>query len=280
MAYFETKDGVTIYYEECGNKAGQPMILIHGWGANHTFYQDSLPMLSDYRCITYDHRGVWKSSLPKTGISIEQLARDLEQLMEHLDLHDVLLLGYSMGGHVVYSYVDQFGTDRLKKIIICDMPPKQVNDADWDQGMNQGKTTKEEAFQLVRAMFDDFPTAYKPTIMGLDPSLSTLTPYVFDLFLKGKMSTNTDYVMAALYYSMVCQDFRPMLHKFDKPTGLFFGDPGSVYQPKTAYYLAEKIPAKTKVVLFKGCSHMFAIEKPELFAQEVRTFWEEDEENN
>jgi len=67
-----------------------------------------------------------------------------------------------------------------------------------------------------------------------------------------------------------------MLHKIDVPTGIFFADPGSVYQPKTAHYLAENIPASTKVVIFDGCTHLFGMEKPDLYLKEVRAFMAED----
>ena len=43
---------------------------------------------------------------------------DVHQLLEHLDLKDVVLLGWSMGCSVLWSYWDLFRSDRLSKLIM------------------------------------------------------------------------------------------------------------------------------------------------------------------
>ena len=47
---------------------------------------------------------------------------DVHQLLEHLDLKDVVLLGWSMGCSVLWSYWDLFRSDRLSKLIMVDEP--------------------------------------------------------------------------------------------------------------------------------------------------------------
>ena len=60
--------------------------------------------------------------------------RDLGELLEHLDLTDVTLVGASMGGNTIWAYVDQFGSCRLAGVLIDDQTPKMINTADWPYG--------------------------------------------------------------------------------------------------------------------------------------------------
>jgi len=275
MPYFMTEDGINVYYKESGNKKGKPVVVLHGWNSDHTMYDDLLAGMQDYYCIAPDFRGVGKSSLPLTGISMGCFARDVEELLEHLGLTDVYMLGYSMGAAVLYSYVDLFGTDRLKKIILCDMSPKLLNDDEWKEGLGQGASDPMVDIMAIEEMLDDYPAFYKRHNLKGNPALTNSMPEkMLDIYLRGTRTINTDYVMTCMYASFILQDYRPMLHKINIPTGIFFGDPGSIYQPKTAYYIADHIAGEPKVVLFKNGTHMFGFEQPEKFLKEVRDFFD------
>jgi pimeloyl-ACP methyl ester carboxylesterase len=278
MPYFKTEEGITLYYRESGDKNGSPVVLLHGWNSDHTMYDGLSAGLRNCRCIIPDFRGVGKSSLPLSGISMGCFARDIEELMNFLDLKNVYMLGYSMGASVVYKYIDLFGTARLKKIILCDMPPKLLNDDEWKEGLGQGKDDPMTNIMAIEQMLDDYPACYKSRALQGNPGLANILPSdVLDKLFIGQRSMNTDYVMICMYASFLLQDYRPMLHKIDIPTGVFFGDPGSIYQPRTAYYIAEHIKGESKVVLFKGGTHLFGFEQPEKFIEEVRAFFFESQ---
>jgi pimeloyl-ACP methyl ester carboxylesterase len=273
MPYFKNEEGLSLYYKEAGDKNGKPLILLHGWNTCHTLYDFLLPGLQDYHCIIPDFRGVGKSDLPKTGISMGCFARDINELIDYLGLKDVNMLGYSMGASVVYKFVELFGTKKLQKIIICDMSPKLLNDDDWHEGLGQGKDDPMFNIMAIEKMLDDYAGFYKWHALTGNPDLAKVVPEVMlDTYFAGGRSINTDYVMIAMYASFLLQDFRPMLHKIDIPCGIFFGDPGSVYQPKTAQYIADHITGEAKVVLFSPGTHMFGIEHPQKFLKEIRDF--------
>lgn len=274
MPYFKAEDGINIYYKESGDKNGRPVIALHGWNSDHAMYDQLLSGMKDYLCIAPDFRGVGRSSLPLTGISMGAFARDVDALIDYLGFKEVYMIGYSMGASVLYKYIDLFGTDKLKKIILCDMSPKLLNDAEWKEGLGQGGDDPLESLMAIDEMLDDYPAWYKRHALKGNPNLANLMPEIMlDNYLCGTRSVNTDYVMICMYASFVLQDYRPMLHKINIPTGIFFGDPGSIYQPKTAYYLAEHITGESKVVLFEGGSHLFGFEQPEKFLNEVRDFF-------
>lgn len=132
MAFFQTNDGVSIHYEVSGS--GRPLLMIHGWDQSAKAFCNNVPVFSQkYQVITIDLRGQGESEKPTYGYRISRLAMDVRQLMEHLDLRDVTLLGWSMGCSVTWSYWDLFRADRLSKLILVDEPPLcLINDSNPD----------------------------------------------------------------------------------------------------------------------------------------------------
>lgn len=119
MAYLkvgtENASDISLYYEDHGT--GQPVILVHGWPLNGASWEKQTVALlaAGYRVITYDRRGFGKSSQPATGYEYDTLAADLHALIEHLDLQNVALFGFSMGGGEVARYLGTYGSARVKK---------------------------------------------------------------------------------------------------------------------------------------------------------------------
>ena len=88
---------VQLHVEERGE--GRPVVLIHGWPLSSRSWQPQLAPLVEagHRVIAYDRRGFGQSDKPKTGYGYDTLADDLAGLLDALDLHDVALVGFSMG---------------------------------------------------------------------------------------------------------------------------------------------------------------------------------------
>lgn len=110
-----TAETVDIFYEDYGS--GQPVILIHGWPLSRKSWEHQVWKIveSGYRCISYDRRGFGISSTPWNGYDYSALASDLDQIIAQLDLEDVIVVGFSMGGGEVVRYCTDFGTDKIAK---------------------------------------------------------------------------------------------------------------------------------------------------------------------
>jgi len=122
MAYLDVADEngtpTRLFFEDLGS--GRPVVLIHGFPLNGRSWERVVPALLDarHRVVTYDRRGFGNSSQPSGGYEYDTLAADLQALMEHLDLRDASLVGFSMGAGEVARYVGRYGEERLRSVAI------------------------------------------------------------------------------------------------------------------------------------------------------------------
>ncbi|GGF41391.1 alpha/beta fold hydrolase [Subtercola lobariae] len=101
--------------------AGRPVVLIHGWPLSGEAFEDQVPALqaAGYRVITYDRRGFGRSDKPLTGYDYNHLTDDLHAVLEALDVSDVTLVGFSMGGGEVARYFSKYGSERLHSVVFA-----------------------------------------------------------------------------------------------------------------------------------------------------------------
>src|SRR5580693_2253626 len=134
----ENSTDIEIYYEDHGT--GQPVVLIHGYPLSGRGWDKQVPALlaAGYRVITYDRRGFGQSSQPVTGYDYDTFAADLNTLLEHLDLHDAVLVGHSMGTGEVTRYLGRYGSARVAKgVLVSPIPPFLLQMPDNPEGVPQ-----------------------------------------------------------------------------------------------------------------------------------------------
>jgi pimeloyl-ACP methyl ester carboxylesterase len=116
---------------------GRPVVLIHGWPLSGEAWKDQVPALqaAGYRVVTYDRRGFGRSGKPTSGYEYDTLTDDLRTLLEELDLTDVTLVGFSMGGGEVARYLSRVGPQRLRSVVFASaIPPYMMRTDDNPDG--------------------------------------------------------------------------------------------------------------------------------------------------
>jgi len=142
----ENSAPIELYYEDHGT--GRPVVLIHGWPLSGKSWEAQVPALVEagHRVITYDRRGFGESDKPFDGYDYDTFAADLDALLTHLDLTDVSLVGFSMGGGEVVRYIGRYGTDRIRSAVLAAaVPPYLYQSEDNPDGGLDDATI--EAFQ-------------------------------------------------------------------------------------------------------------------------------------
>jgi len=158
------REPVHIHYDDYGS--GKPVVLIHGWPLSGRSWEAQVPALiaAGHRVITYDRRGFGASSQPWNGYDYDTFAADLDALLTHLNLHDVTLVGFSMGGGEVARYISKYGTARIAKAVFAAaVPPYLYKSADNPEGGLDDATIGqfEEGVRGDRLDFlDNFTTAF------------------------------------------------------------------------------------------------------------------------
>lgn len=134
----ENTTDVHLYYEDQGS--GQPVVLIHGYPLDgHSWELQTRELLAaGYRVVTYDRRGFGASSKVGSGYDYDTFARDLDTVLETLDLRDVILVGFSMGTGELARYVRNHGHDRVAKLaFLASLEPFLVQRDDNPEGVPQ-----------------------------------------------------------------------------------------------------------------------------------------------
>ena len=130
MATLNTTDGTEIFYKDWGS--GQPIVFSHGWPLSADAWDAQMLFFGQqgYRVIAHDRRGHGRSAQPWDGNNMDRYADDLSELIDHLDLRDVILIGHSTGGGEVSHYIGRHGNDRAAKIVLVGaVPPLMLKTA-------------------------------------------------------------------------------------------------------------------------------------------------------
>lgn len=118
---------VTLHYQDFGS--GPPVVLIHGWPLSGRTWEPQIADLVDagFRVIAYDRRGFGASSQPWGGYDYDSLARDLNELITELELKNVSLVGFSMGGGEVARYIGLYGTTFIRCAVFAAAVPRSCS---------------------------------------------------------------------------------------------------------------------------------------------------------
>jgi non-heme chloroperoxidase len=133
----ENDVAIEIHYEDHGS--GDPVVLIHGYPLNGNSWerQERELLAKGYRVISYDRRGFGRSSQPTIGYDYDTFAADLNGLLDHLDLSDIVLVGFSMGTGEVTRYLGSYGSARVRKAALLGaIPPYLRKTEDNPEGVD------------------------------------------------------------------------------------------------------------------------------------------------
>lgn len=95
-----------IHYTATGN--GEPIILVHGFGEDSRIWENQVkPLAAKYQVFLPDLPGTGKSP-DRPGLSIESMADDLAEILDHEKIDKVVMAGHSMGGYVTLAFAEKY----------------------------------------------------------------------------------------------------------------------------------------------------------------------------
>ena len=247
-----------LHYQDLGT--GQPIVLIHGWPLSHRMWESQVNALVEagYRCIAYDRRGFGQSGRPAGGYDYDTFASDLRDLLEHLDLRDAVLAGFSMGGGEVARYVGRYGTARVAKTMLLGaVPPFLLKTDDNPEGVPQ--QVFDEMLAGVRRdrvgfLRDFFPTFYDAKDGGAPGEASEdLIPFSKWIAWAASPLATQQCIVA-----FGTTDFRADLARFDVPTLVVHGDRDQIVPIEVSGKRSAELVPGARLEVLKKAPHGFA----------------------
>ena len=249
----ENSGNIDLYYEDHGS--GEPVILIHGYPLSGASWEKQTTALvaAGHRVITYDRRGFGWSSQPVTGYDYNTFAADLHQLITHLGLRQVSLVGFSMGGGEVARYIGKYGTKNVSKtVLIAGVPPFLLKGPDNPEGVDAAvfegikKAVAADRFAFFTGFFKNF---YNTDLL--------LGKRVSDEVIQGNwnvaVGSSATACLAAV--STWLEDFRDDLTHIDTPTLVIQGDADRILPIAASGMRTAKLIAGSRLTIIKGGPH-------------------------
>lgn len=118
-AFFDGSDA-RISYWEWGTPSGRPILLIHATGFHARVWDQTIARLPEsFRIISVDMRGHGQSEKKGLLLDWSLVAKDVGELVAHLDLKNVIGVGHSMGGHCL-SQVARAHPGMFERLVLID----------------------------------------------------------------------------------------------------------------------------------------------------------------
>jgi non-heme chloroperoxidase len=244
--FFTTSDGVRLHYRSKGT--GRPIVFVPGWTLPGDIWEPQIREFSTrYRTIALDPRSQGTSEMTGEGLFNGRRGRDVRELLEHLNLSDAVLVGWSMGVREVLTSIGQSGSARVSALAL-------VEGDLWVQG---DPVTR---MDLVRRMQADRLAFTKEFVRGM--YVQPQSQEYFDRVTEMSMKTPTSAAATLTVASAVGPDtdMRQFFSKIDKPL-LYVGVLAKKAQTDV---LKAAVPA-ARIELLPGAGHALFVDQAQRF---------------
>ncbi|HNB27066.1 MAG TPA: alpha/beta hydrolase [Alphaproteobacteria bacterium] len=254
MPTIKTRDGTEIYYKDWGS--GRPIVFSHGWPLSSDSWEAQMfhAAANGFRAIGHDRRGHGRSSQPWNGNDMDHYADDLAQLLDHLDIRDATLIGFSTGGGEVTRYVGRHGTKRIKQMVLVSaVPPLMLKTPANPIGLPI------EVFDGIRAgSVKDRSQLYKDIASGPffgfnRPGAKPSQGMIDSFWMQGMMGGHKNTYDSIKAFSET--DFTEDLKKFDVPTLIIHGDDDQIVPIDAAGRSSAKLVKGATLKVYPGAPH-------------------------
>ena len=296
MAYFQARDGARLHYHDIGQ--GPVCVMLHGFGMASDLWRPLVwPLRQQQRFILLSQRGFGRShqqSFSQDCI-MSQLADDLADLIDHLQLEELRLVGYSMGACASMLYMSRYGDARVSRYLQIDQAACMALKPDWEWPVfgPEHQAHMDDLARLTQAMetlpaeaeIAQLPKPARQQICAafadfIDVAGNKLWLRSASRLLKleglAKIILPTEnwqiYIQAMRSYYQQEYDFREGIRELQIPIWSFVGSQSRMYPPEGQLRLSQFVKGPVKVVHFKGCGHALPFESPLRFSRQLGEF--------
>lgn len=271
---FPSYDDGTIHIAMRGDRNDPPIVFLHGVTIDSRVWVKQFETLPDlgFRVVAIDSRGHGDSKCGSRGFSIANLAHDLHDALEAIDVHDAILVGHSMGGVAAQAFAIDYPAvlhERTRGLVLLStLARSSVSQLEWVRGVARALNNRSPSFASFMG-WRDLGFALARVGFGRTPRASHV-----ELTRRMLAECPVDTSRGALA-PLIGFDLTPGLPHIDVPTLVVQGTADVMTPPADGRRIAKLIP-RARLAMVRGAGHMVMLEEPDQlqellvdFAQEV-----------
>lgn len=261
-------EDIKLFYTDQNPSRGNArstVVLIHGWPLSHEMWDYQLAELPkhDLRVVAYDRRGFGKSTQTWDGYDYNTLADDLKAVLDELDLHNVTLVGFSMGGGEVARYMSRHGGARVSKVaLVSAVTPYLLKTDGNPDGVPQD--TFDTMVDTINKDRADFLQTFSKTFYGVSLISHPVSQAHLDGdFARAYVASHKATVDCARSFSET--DFRNDLTQIRVPVLIIHGDADKTVPIESSGERTANALPNAQYLVYDGAPHgLFVTEKNRL----------------
>jgi pimeloyl-ACP methyl ester carboxylesterase len=245
-----------------GNNESKTILFVHGFPFDHTMWQTQVDEFSkDYKCVSYDIRGLGESPAGDGQFTMESFVDDLEIILEELKLNRPILCGLSMGGYISLRALERM-QESFSAAILCDTRSEaDNNEGKLKRAAGIKRINKEGLAPFVKDFItncfgDDFKQNRKEALQNI---------------IEKSLQFNPVGVKGGLFAMLSRSDTTTSLGKINIPTLLICGEQDTLTPPSVMKDMFHKIN-KAEFAEIPKAGHMTPIENPQMVNKAIRDF--------
>lgn len=249
-------NGMKVHYEESGNAGGAPVVIMHGWGCDHTTVRSIADILEPgMRVINVDLPGHGKSQEPPTPWGVNDFTCLMESFISELQLGSPALIGHSFGGRIAILLSSR---NPIKKIVLVDaagIKPKRSLKYYW----------KVYSFKTAKKLL--------LLIYGKEKGMKKVEEW------RGRKGSadyrNSSPMMRAVMSRCVNEDLKHVMPKIGASALLVWGENDTATPLSDAKTMERLIP-DAGLVSFPDCGHYSFLDNPFGFKAVMKEFFKSE----
>jgi 3-oxoadipate enol-lactonase len=236
---------------------GPVLVLSNSLGTDFSLWDPQMAELQRrFRILRYDTRGHGNSSAPPGEYTIEQLGRDILNLLDSLGLDRAHFCGLSLGG-MIGMWLGIHAPARLNRLVLCNTAARIGTKEGWNARI---ATVRKDGMKSVAATVIE---------RWFTPGFRESSPEEVAQAQRMLERTSPD-GYAACCAAIRDMDQRDAVAQIKVPTLVIYGGSDSVIPLTDAHFLAEQIKGATELEL--PAAHLSNVEQPDAFTRAVSSF--------
>ncbi|WP_323174501.1 alpha/beta hydrolase [Natrialba sp. PRR66] len=244
---------------------GPPIVFAHGMLMDRTLFNHQLAALSNnYRTISYDLRA--RTDRYNESYDLEDLAADLDALLDALQIESVVLAGISMGGFMALRFVEHY-PQRVNGLVLINSMAEPHTEAEREEYSALAKRVLDEGVRSERVrhiartkMFGESTLEDNPTIV--------------DHWEKRWATYPPESVYHAMHSWIDRSDYTHKLPNIEIPVLSIHGKENTVLAPKRTESMLNTLPDARQTVV-SAAGHSAPVEQPDEVTDAIREFLSE-----